>query len=45
MVCFVNVQPVDRILSSIFQRFNPEWKNRILRVLHRRLDVPNVNNT
>ena len=27
MVCFVNVESVDRILYSIFQRFNLEWKN------------------
>ena len=26
MVCFVNVQSVDRIIYSIFQRFNLEWK-------------------
>jgi putative transposase len=32
MVCFVNVQSVDRIIYSIFQRFNLEWKNRTLRV-------------
>ena len=32
MVCFVNVQSVDRIIYSIFQRFNLEWKNRNLRV-------------
>jgi putative transposase len=32
MVCFVNVQSVDRILYSIFQRFNLEWKTRTLRV-------------
>ncbi len=32
MVCFVNVQSVDRIIHSIFQRFNLEWKNRTLRV-------------
>jgi putative transposase len=31
MVCFVNVQSVDRIIYSIFQRFNLEWKNRTLR--------------
>ena len=24
MVCFVNVESVDRIIYSIFQRFNPE---------------------
>ena len=33
MVCFVNVQSVDRIIYSIFQRFNLEWKTRTLRVL------------
>ena len=32
MVCFVNVQSVDRIIDSIFQRFNLEWKTRTLRV-------------
>jgi len=31
MVCFVNVQSADRILYSIFQRFNLEWKSRTLR--------------
>ena len=30
MVCFVNVKSVERILYSIFQRFNLEWKNRTL---------------
>jgi hypothetical protein len=30
MVCFVNVTSVDRIIYSIFQRFNLEWKNRTL---------------
>ena len=30
MVCFVNVESVDRIIYSIFQRFNLEWKNRTL---------------
>ncbi len=30
MVCFVNVQSVDRIIFSIFQRFNLEWKTRTL---------------
>ena len=29
MVCFVNVESVDRI-NSIFQRFNLEWKTRTL---------------
>jgi len=32
LVCFVNVQPVDHIIYSIFQRFNLEWKNCTLRV-------------
>jgi transposase-like protein len=32
MVCFVNVQSVDRIIYSIFQRFSLEWKTRTLRV-------------
>jgi hypothetical protein len=30
MVCFVNVESVDRIIYSIFQRFNLEWKTRAL---------------
>src|SRR5215472_12311486 len=32
MVCFVNAESVDRIIFSIFQRFNLEWKNRTLKV-------------
>src|SRR3974377_1554443 len=32
MVCFVNVKSVDRIIYSIFQRFNLEWKTRTLRL-------------
>ena len=32
MVCFVNVQSVDRIIYSIFHRFNLDWKSRTLRV-------------
>jgi putative transposase len=32
MVCFVNVQSVDRIIFSIFNRFNEDWRNHILRV-------------
>lgn len=31
MVCFVNVASVDRIIYSIFHRFNLEWKTRTLR--------------
>jgi putative transposase len=30
MVCFVNIKSVDRIIYSIFQRFNLEWKTRTL---------------
>ena len=30
MVCFVNVESVDRIIYSIFHRFNLEWKTRTL---------------
>ncbi len=30
MVCFVNVASVDRIIYSIFQRLNLEWKTRTL---------------
>jgi transposase-like protein len=32
MVCFVNVASLDRIIYSIFQRFNLEWKNRSLKL-------------
>ena len=32
MVCFVNVQSVDRIVFSIFNRFNEDWRNRLLQV-------------
>lgn len=31
MVCFVNVQSVERIIFSIFNRFNLEWRPRTLR--------------
>jgi putative transposase len=30
MVCFVNVASVDRIIFSIFNRFNEDWRNSIL---------------
>jgi putative transposase len=33
MVCFVNVDSVDRIIYSIFQRFNLEWKTRTLSLI------------
>jgi transposase-like protein len=32
MVCFVNVESVDRIIYSIFQRFNLDWKTRTLKL-------------
>jgi putative transposase len=32
MVCFVNEASVDRIIFSIFSRFNEDWRNRILRL-------------
>ncbi len=32
MVCFVNVASVDRIIYSIFNRFNDQWRNRTLRL-------------
>lgn len=31
MVCFVNVQSVERIIFSIFNRFNLEWRQRTRR--------------
>jgi transposase-like protein len=33
MVCFVNVESVDRIIYAIFNRFNQRWKTRTLRLL------------
>ena len=30
MVCFVDVESVDRIIYSIFHRFNLEWRTRTL---------------
>jgi putative transposase len=30
MVCFVNVQSVERILYSIFNRFNLQWRQHTL---------------
>ncbi len=32
MVCFVNVQSVDRIIYSIFHRFRLDWKSRTLKL-------------
>ncbi len=32
MVCFVNVESVDRIIYSIFHRFNLDWRSRTLRI-------------
>jgi transposase-like protein len=31
MVCFVNVQSVERMIFSIFNRFNLEWRQRTRR--------------
>lgn len=39
MVCFVNVQNVERIIYYIFQRFNLEWKTRTLHLFTKELDV------
>jgi hypothetical protein len=33
MVCFVNVESVDRIIYSILHRFNLEWKTRTLSLI------------
>jgi transposase-like protein len=35
MVCFVNVASVDRIIYSIFHRFNLESRNRTVQVFTR----------
>jgi transposase-like protein len=35
MVWFVNVESVDHIIYSTMQRFNLEWKNRVLSVFTR----------
>ena len=32
MVCFVNVQSVDRIIYAIFNGLNDQWRNRTLRI-------------
>jgi putative transposase len=32
MVCFINEESVDRIIFSIFSRFNEDWRNRTLRL-------------
>ncbi len=39
IVCFVNVKRVDRIIYSVFQRLNLEWKTRTLEFLHKQRDV------
>ena len=39
MVCFVNVQSVDRIVFSILNRFNPQWKKPPSSFLHKLLDI------
>jgi len=32
MVCFVNVESVDRIIYAIFNGFNEQWRDRTLRL-------------
>lgn len=39
MVLFTNIQSVERILYAIFYRFNQQWQNHTLRLLHKQLDV------
>ena len=39
MVCFVNMARVDRIILSIFNRFDPQWKDRTVDLLHKQLDL------
>lgn len=38
----LNVQSVDQIIYSIFQRFNLEWKHRTLNQITRSLTSPNT---
>ena len=38
-VCFVNVKSVDRIIYSIFHRFDLEWKIASSKFLHKLLDI------
>ena len=39
MVCFVNVKSVDRIIYSIFHRFNLSGKIAPSKFLHKQLDI------
>jgi len=32
MVCFVNIESVDRIIFAIFNAYNQKWQNRTLRI-------------
>jgi len=32
MVCFVNVESVDRIICAIFNSLNDQWRNHTLRI-------------
>lgn len=43
VVCFVNVQSVERIIYSIFQRFNLDGKPAPSEFLHKHLDVTKKN--
>ena len=38
-MCYVNAESADRIIYSIFQRFNLEWKTRTLSVFRHSLTV------
>jgi transposase-like protein len=43
MVCFVNVQSVDRIIYSIFQKFNLDGKHAPSAYLHKLDDTIKLN--
>ena len=38
-VCFGNVESVDRVIYSIFHRFNLEWKTRTLSLITQQPDI------
>ena len=39
MVCFMNVKSVDRIVFSIFHRFNLDGSSTSSQLLHKQLDI------
>jgi len=45
MVCFVNVQSVERIIFSIFNQFNVEWRQHTFVNLHKRVDITDFSRT